>query len=87
MVDHIVSCARDLTPDWVIMVLQGLNSSGQVAVATAIHRDSPATKFLFISGYPHQEELDHARSHGLDILFEEMPFNPEKLFERLLLAE
>ena len=83
MADHILSAARTLTPDWVIMVLQGLNSSGQMAVATAIHEESPATKFLFISGYPHMEELANARSRGMNLWFEEIPFNPEEILALL----
>src|SRR5215470_13740938 len=65
MAGHIVSAARDLSPDWVIMVLQGVDSSGQMAVATAIHQEVPAARFIFISGCPHQEELAIARSRGL----------------------
>ena len=78
MADQIVSAARESSPDWVMLVLQGRNSFGQMALATAIHEAAPAARFLFISGWPHKEELDYARSQGLKLRFEEMPFNPDK---------
>ena len=83
MADQILSAARMLNPDWVIMVLQGRDSSRQMAVATAIHEESPRTKFLFISGYPHKEELVQARSRGMNLRFEEIPFNPEEILALL----
>ena len=77
MVDGIVCAARESNPDCVMMVLQGRNSSGQMAVAIAIHQAAPAARFLFISGYPHKEELDYGRSRGLNLRFEEMPVDLE----------
>ena len=79
MFDHILADAREFSPDWVIMVLQGRDSSDQIAAARAIYKETSTTKFYFISGYPHKEELDHVRSQGLNLRFEEMPIHPVKL--------
>jgi len=73
MVDHIIFTAQEFVPDWVVMVLQGMDSSRPVAVAAAIHEQSSATRFYFISGYPHNKELDHARAIGLRLHMQYMP--------------
>ena len=83
MADLIVLGARELKPDWVMMVLQGRDSSGQMAVAAAIHQCMPTARFVFISGSAHTEELERARLQGLKFLFIEMPVNPEQFLAGL----
>jgi hypothetical protein len=76
--NDIVSGASDFNPDWVVMILQGVDSSQQVDLAIALHEEMPAARFYFSSGYPHPEELDRARSCGLNLRFELMPVNIDK---------
>ncbi len=82
-ITRIHSAARELKPDWVIMVLQGVDSSGQLDVLQPIYEDRPATRFYFVSGSPHSEELEAARALGLDLRLEFMPVNPEQLVNDL----
>jgi hypothetical protein len=74
LAQHILSVSLEFKPDWVVMVLQGRYSSHAVQVAIRIHERLPNAKFFFISGYPHTEELNHARSCGLNFSFAAMPF-------------
>ena len=77
--DHILSVAKAMMPEWVVMVLQGRDASPQIAVAASIFEETPQARFCFISGSAHREELDHAHKIGLKLLFKEMPVNPEEL--------
>jgi hypothetical protein len=77
MVQHILSVSQEFKPDWVVMVLQGRDSSRTIQVAIQIHEQTSDTKFYFTSGYPHSEELNYARSCGVSLHFEFMPNNPK----------
>jgi hypothetical protein len=76
---QVLTGARDLAPDWVIMMLQGYDSFGQIELATAIHKQTPTAKFFFMSGHDHDKEMDHASACGLDLRFQFVPVDFEEL--------
>lgn len=75
---HIVNVVRDFNPDWIIMHLDGDECPGRIDLATAIQEEVPAARFLFFGSYPHEKDLDLARSRGLVFHFRFAPFSTEE---------
>lgn len=82
--DEILTNARDPAPDWVIICLGGQEDPMQIQVATAIHKQTPTVKFLFISwGASHNKDMENASGSGLDLRLLIAPFSPEAMVDVL----
>ena len=81
--DQLLETASNFRPDRMIMMLQGLDSSGQMDVAIAIHNLMPAAKFVFFINHPPEKELEIAGTHGLDHQFGVVPLPISDLLDML----